>query len=568
MLGTAGRVAVEKKTNSKNSTIKAPLRFSIGTARQSQDFGTKSGGCKNRRILTPVVNFAEVAPALTLSSFCQRSGLRGLPARYMIHPRIIHKGIAFALIPLVVNTIFIVLLSSALSRAKDLVEQEHNLSVVLTHIDKLNSLVVNMFGSMSMFASTGAAHYRRSNAQQNIEAVNELAVVSRLTNNARVVEFLNKLNSTITEDGRLMSVLSGSLDTDLHKDDVLNQANKVRKLIRQTGVKNDIMMKIMEEQLAQLESLRQSEEQAEQYVRTVVMAGLISNLLIALVLILLFVKDVTNRLRVLVANANLLPKNVALSQHVTGSDELSELDVVIHQASSQLIESAEYRRGLMQMMAHDLRSPLTASMAALQLLTETQPEIMDRGKKQVDNINLSLQTSVDLINDLLLLESLEVGQLVLTLKLKNLKQIIAEAASMVTSLATMKKLEIHDESIEEFVNVDRIRILQVVTNLLSNAIKFAPVGSTIRLTTKITDSNIVVSVIDQGRGLAPADQAKLFQKFQQTEAGRSAGGTGLGLAISKLIVESHGGKIGVESQLGKGSRFYFAIPIEPITDTD
>lgn len=442
------------------------------------------------------------------------------------------------------------------------------MSVVLTHIDKLNSLVVNMFGSMTMYASTGMDHWRRSNARQNREALIELEVVSRLSSNPRVSEYLTKLNATINEDAHFMSVLSGSLDADLHKRNVVDQANKLRMLIKQTGQKNEIMMKIMEEEQIQLETLRQSEEQAEEYVRAVVIAGLIANLLIALVLILLFVKDVKNRLRVLVENANLLPTNIALSKHVTGSDELTELDVVIHQASNRLIESAEYRRGLMQMMAHDLRSPLSSSMAAMQLLTAMQPELMERGKKQVDSINLSLQTSVDLINDLLLLESLEVGQLVLTLKLENLKQIIVESAEMVTSLATMKQIEISDESVEEFVNVDRIRILQVVTNLLSNAIKFAPVGSTIRITTKITDSNIVVSVIDQGRGLAPADQAKLFQKFQQTEAGRSAGGTGLGLAISKLIVESHGGKIGVESQLGSGSRFYFAIPVEPIDDFD
>ncbi|MBS1955158.1 MAG: HAMP domain-containing histidine kinase [Cyanobacteria bacterium SZAS-4] len=484
----------------------------------------------------------------------------------MFKPRIIHKGIAFALIPLVVNTIFIVLLSSALTQAKDLVSQEHNLSVVLTHIDKLNSLVVNLFGSLSMVASTGGERWRQLNARQIREARAEFTVLAGLTNNVRVTEFLNKLDATINEDQRLITQLSGSLDADAQKTEVVNQVTKLRKLIRQSGQKSEIMMKIMELQQAELEKLRQSEEQTEEQVRSVVLAGLVANFVIALVLILLFVRDVTNRLRVLMDNANLLPKNVPLSQHVTGSDELSELDTVIHQASNQLIESAEYRRGLMQMMAHDLRSPLSSSMAAMQLLTATQPELMDRGKKQVDSINLSLQTSVDLINDLLLLESLEVGQLVLTLKMENVKQIITEAVEIVGALATMKNIDIRDESVEETVNVDRIRILQVVTNLLSNAIKFAPVGSAIRITTKITDSNIVVSVIDKGRGLAPVDQAKLFQKFQQTEAGRSAGGTGLGLAISKLIVESHGGKIGVESQLGEGSRFFFAIPVEPLDD--
>jgi len=479
----------------------------------------------------------------------------------MFKARIIHKGIALALIPLAVNTVFFVLLFSALARAKTLVNQEHKQSEILTHIDNLNVIHVNILGTLGTFAATGRKKELRLNQRLKDEARKEATAIAELTNNdERITSYLKKLDATINENSRLLSKLSGSIDDDLQNESIMNQANTLRVLIRQAGVKDRILMDLMAEQQAQLEVLNRNEEQAEEQVKVVVLTGLILNFVVALVLILLFVKDVTGRLRVLMANARMLPKNEPLTQEVTGSDELRELDTVIHQASAQLIESAEYRRGLMQMMAHDLRSPLTASMAALQLLTETQKELMERGKKQVDRINLSLQTSVDLINDLLLLESLEVGQLVLNLNRENIKEIADNAVDMVASLATMKQITISNEAIEEEVNVDRNRMLQVVTNLLGNAIKFAPAGSTVRVTTKRTDTNVVVAVIDQGRGLTPADQAKLFQKFRQTEEGRSAGGSGLGLAISKLIVESHGGKIGVESQLGQGSKFFFTLP--------
>lgn len=479
----------------------------------------------------------------------------------MFKARIIHKGIALALIPLAVNTVFFVLLFSALSRAKTLVNQEHKQSEILTHIDNLNVIHVNILGTLGTFAATGRKKELRLNQRLKDEARKEATAIAELTNNdERITGYLKKLDATINENSRLLSKLSGSIDEDLQNESIMTQADTLRKLIRQAGVKDRILMDLMAEQRAQLEVLNRDEEQAEEQVKVIVLTGLILNFVVALVLILLFVKDVTGRLRVLMENARMLPKNLPLTQAVTGSDELRELDTVIHQASAQLIESAEYRRGLMQMMAHDLRSPLTASMAALQLLTETQTELMERGKKQVDRINLSLQTSVDLINDLLLLESLEVGQLVLSLNRENIREIADNAVDMVSSLATMRQITISNESIDEDVNVDRNRILQVITNLLANAIKFAPGGSTVRVTTKRTDSNVVVAIIDQGRGLTAEDQAKLFQKFRQTDEGRAAGGSGLGLAISKLIVESHGGKIVVESQLGKGSKFFFTLP--------
>jgi signal transduction histidine kinase len=126
----------------------------------------------------------------------------------------------------------------------------------------------------------------------------------------------------------------------------------------------------------------------------------------------------------------------------------------------------------------------------------------------------------------------------------------------------LKNIEIKNEVSKEYANIDRNRILQVVTNLLSNAIKFSPSRGLIRVVSAKHEGEIEITVMDSGRGLAPEEKANLFQKFHQTNEGKKAGGSGLGLAISKLIIESHGGTVGVNSEPGKGSEFWFSVPIE------
>lgn len=472
--------------------------------------------------------------------------------------RIIHKGIALALIPLAVNVIWIGLLSSSLSRARDLLKQEHRQTIVLTHINKVTILTVHSFGQLVSFASSGVEFFRVDAESLGREAKKELAIILKLSaGDARVREWVEKLNATIDEDLRMLSTLSGQENAKL---EIVERTRKMRGLVKQAGSKNKILMSIIKENQIKLDSLREEELEAEEYVRTIVVLGLVSNFAIALILILLIVKDVKGRLQVLVDNAHMLPKNIPLTNRVAGRDELSELDEELHVASAQLIESADYRRGLMQMMAHDLRSPLSACMVSLEMLSLSEVGFGPREKKQIKSIDRNLKTSVDLISDLLLLESLEVGNLAVEREPQNLNELVATAALTVESLASLKRVEIKNETLKEYVNVDRNRVLQVITNLLSNAIKFSPVDSTIRVLAVNDDDGVKVSIIDQGCGLSAQESGNLFQKFHQTAQGKKVGGTGLGLAISKLIVESHGGAIGVDSEPGRGAEFWFYIP--------
>ncbi|MNT47564.1 Alkaline phosphatase synthesis sensor protein PhoR [compost metagenome] len=132
-------------------------------------------------------------------------------------------------------------------------------------------------------------------------------------------------------------------------------------------------------------------------------------------------------------------------------------------------------------------------------------------------------------------------------------------------LAKQKVLSLATDVPEQLeLTMDGPRIFQVLTNLVGNAIKFTPAGGSILVKSRFDGGDLLTEVIDTGIGIAPEDVPKLFTRFRQLDMSstRQAGGTGLGLSISKALVEGHGGRIGVHSEKGKGSTFWFRIPRE------
>jgi signal transduction histidine kinase len=168
-----------------------------------------------------------------------------------------------------------------------------------------------------------------------------------------------------------------------------------------------------------------------------------------------------------------------------------------------------------------------------------------------------------LINDLLDLKKIEVGEFRLNIAAVKCEDLADRSVAAITGFSGEAGVKIVSNcTCSKIVNCDYDRIVQVLTNLLSNAIKFSPRGSEAHLDVEMQyDGTIRFAVIDTGSGIASENIPKLFAKFQQvSECASEYKGTGLGLAISKSIVEEHGGKIGVESELGKGSTFWFCLP--------
>jgi signal transduction histidine kinase len=191
-------------------------------------------------------------------------------------------------------------------------------------------------------------------------------------------------------------------------------------------------------------------------------------------------------------------------------------------------------------------------------------EVNEKQDEYLDDILSSADHLLALINDILDLSKVEAGQVELEVARFSLREALERGVVMVRERATKNgvQLTLEPNSEVELVDGDERRIRQVVFNLLSNAVKFTPSGGRVEVSSAQQNGEVLVSVRDMGPGIAPEDYERIFEEFQQTEAGQEQReGTGLGLALSKKLVELHGGRIWVESELGKGSTFTFTLPV-------
>ena len=215
-------------------------------------------------------------------------------------------------------------------------------------------------------------------------------------------------------------------------------------------------------------------------------------------------------------------------------------------------------------MSHELRTPLNAIVGFSDLLAEGTPgDLNDKQKRFVNHIKQGSAHLLQLINDILDLSKIEAGQLDLRCEDFQIKTALPEVLSTIRPLAMAKNIQIEQKmENDQHVYADRVRFKQILYNLLSNAVKFTPKAGRIDIDCHGDNNSVCISVTDTGVGIRAEDQAVIFEEFRQVEgpAGTTQEGTGLGLAITKRLVEQQGGRISLESELGKGSRFTFTLP--------
>jgi PAS domain S-box-containing protein len=216
-------------------------------------------------------------------------------------------------------------------------------------------------------------------------------------------------------------------------------------------------------------------------------------------------------------------------------------------------------------MSHELRTPLNAIVGFSDLLAEGTPgELNSKQKRFVNHIKQGSAHLLQLINDILDLSKIEAGQLELHCEDFQVKNALPEVLSIIHPLAMAKNIDVcHMLEIDRLVYADRVRFKQILCNLLSNAVKFTPKGGRIEIECRESTNFSCISVVDTGIGIRPEDQEVVFEEFRQVDGavGTTHEGTGLGLAITRRLVEQQGGKIWLDSELGKGSRFTFTLPL-------
>jgi len=251
-----------------------------------------------------------------------------------------------------------------------------------------------------------------------------------------------------------------------------------------------------------------------------------------------------------------------LKQH---ERELSKLVEELEVARDNAMEADRVKSRFLANMSHELRTPLNAILGYTELILDhIYGDVPEKIREVLERLEKNGRHLLNLINDVLDFSKIEAGQLDLSLNEYSMKEVVQTGLTAVEALAMEKNLDLKVTVPEDLTKGmgDEQRIVQVLLNLLGNAIKFTDEGE-VGVEVSVSNETFLVSVFDTGPGLSEADQRIIFEEFHQADGSstRKKGGTGLGLAIAKRIVEMHGGRLWVESTLGKGSTFCFTLPV-------
>ena len=236
--------------------------------------------------------------------------------------------------------------------------------------------------------------------------------------------------------------------------------------------------------------------------------------------------------------------------------------------SRQLEAASRHKSEFLANMSHELRTPLNAILGFSEVLAERMfGEVNAKQAEYLEDILSSGRHLLSLINDILDLSKVEAGRLELELGRFHLPTALDNALTLVRERATRHGISLTqtvDPGVADIV-ADERKVKQILLNLLSNAVKFTPEGGRVGLTATAAESVVTIAVSDTGIGIAPEDQAAIFEEFRQVgrDDTRTQEGTGLGLTLAKKFVELHGGRIWLQSQVGQGSTFSFTLPVRP-----
>lgn len=490
------------------------------------------------------------------------SSVPALPGwKSIFRPGLARQGLILALVPLCFQCTCLLWLNGEVSKAANLqaIAREQSRMVDLANHLWLNGVAAN--ANMGFFMVSGDQRSKRA-AQQNIDALKVLPPQKfGIDSGGSTTEGLwhETIAFTLAETSKMESLLNGSslitaaadlgtLPAFAERSEIVS--NKLRALLRA--------------ELKRLALAREAQEQVIRAVDNALLLMLALNIGGCLVLLSYFVYRTKRRLDRLVSNASRLPKRRALAPLLDGTDELQELDYLIHQAESYLRLADKQHALLIDIIIDEIENPISASAGSLDELDAfVRHSFQSQSSAQIQKcLKLAKANNLrvlSLVTELLTVEKAGGELLDLDLTSVSLKDVLARAAESVASLLEGKSISLQVRCPDIQARLDSGRIVQVLVNLIGNAIKFSPVNSTITLAAAASNGVLKLTVTDNGSGIDSETASRVFDKFFKSSHQKDAA-FGLGLAICKLIVESHRGTIGVESEPGKGSTFWLLLP--------
>ncbi len=486
-----------------------------------------------------------------------------MPTKQLLNLKLSHKGMILVCVPLAFELIFVTSLALQLHQAEQETARQFRSKTIIAEVDSLQNIFLEQVAIATLYATTK----NKSLGDQLIQKATESQQrFTRLRQECQgrtdQLALLDKVEQIYQREQSLATDLRRSVESNTRELAFIRATDLTQEGGNLAKEMNQALEKFVAFERAGQAGQSQSVANSKLLVKAILALGILLNILLALALAVFFNKVTARRLDVLMDNTKRMTQQKDLNPLLEGTDELAHLDQVFHEMADGLAQVEKLKKEFVAMISHDLRAPLSALQMYLSLLVEgTYGKMNEVGERRGQSALKSVAQLVKLINDLLDMEKLEAGRMEMTFKQTELFSVVEYSVESVRNLAEGPGIKVEFENVDFKVTADGDRLAQVLINLLSNAIKFSPPGGTVSVTAKKGPEGIIVSVRDQGQGIPPQYRQTIFERFKQVP-GQKKGGTGLGLPICKSIIEQHGGTIGVDSEEGKGTTFWFKLPLE------
>jgi len=336
-----------------------------------------------------------------------------------------------------------------------------------------------------------------------------------------------------------------------------------RRIVEENVVVGGLIRSFREYELEQSAKAAASVRRIASLIQFVFIGAYVGSSVIAYLLFHYFMQGIHKSTQALLINIQLFRKKQPLAPALEGTDEIALLDQRFHEVAEEVGTAQTMKRAFLRTMSREIRAPIESATQYLkQLLDGSLGPISEEPKTLVEQAGKTLGRLIVLMNDLLSLEASGMIGIGVVPRKCGLAAVIQSAIEAIAPFASKNKIRVEAQETMLEVRADPDRITQVLVNFLSNAVKFSAPDSSVNVSALAVDGLVEVRVMDSGRGVPAHLRDAIFQRFEQVAATDATEklGSGLGLPICKEIVELHGGTIGVESEPGKGSTFWFRLP--------
>ncbi len=469
-----------------------------------------------------------------------------------LQPRILHKGLALVLIPLILETLWLLLLSQLWLSTEYLAVEEtkqRDFAMHLAGASEDRHVVILELMSRMFDPKIAWAIYanRKHNAlHKHYEQLRELSA-----NDPARLETISELERMSETEWKSLIALPSAQPGSTMLDN-LGACRDLGPLLRLGISDGEKIGTLMQAEMNGLAATRAREQSARNRVKFLVYAGLSSNFALAALLLYLFNSNITGRLQLLIDNARRLPLREKLTKVVSGSDELAYLDTVMHAANEQLCQSDDHRRSIMEMVAHDMRSPLMAAQVSTEVLNHPQSAKLPTAAAHIlESVSQYVNQVLRLVNELLTIERFEAGKVDFSVSEFNIKEAVDEAILTYREVGDLTEFSIKNTCPDRLIRADKEKFEQLLINYFASVKAFPGSEPEISVFAETTEDGVRVLVKVPGPPLDRSVRTDLFRKFPKH--GNKSTAAGLSLVTCQLIAQSHGGAVGFEQNDGFNS---------------